>query len=173
MKREEKSAIIDGLTKRLNEVRHFYLTDISDMNSVETSELRRICFSKGVELVVVKNTLLKKALEQFDGDFKALEGVMTQHTSLMLCETPNVPAKLIKEFRRKHKKPILKGAFVEESVYLGDTSVDALASLKSKNELIADVVALLQSPIKTVLSGLQSGSNIITGVLKTLENRQE
>jgi large subunit ribosomal protein L10 len=172
MKSSEKATIIDSLVEQINSSNHFYLADISELNAADTSDLRRICFKQNVKLVVVKNTLLRKALEKSEKQAEGLYEILKGSTSVMFTDQGNVPAKLIKDFRKKHPKPLLKGAFVEESVYIGDDQLEALVAVKSKNELIADVVALLQSPIKTVLSQLQSGGNIIHGVLQTLEERK-
>ncbi|HAX96604.1 MAG TPA: 50S ribosomal protein L10 [Prolixibacteraceae bacterium] len=172
MKSSEKATIIDSLVEQINSSNHFYLADISELNAADTSDLRRTCFKQNVKLVVVKNTLLRKALEKSEKQAEGLYEILKGSTSVMFTDQGNVPAKLIKDFRKKHPKPLLKGAFVEESVYIGDDQLDALVAVKSKNELIADVVALLQSPIKTVLSQLQSGGNIIHGVLQTLEERK-
>ncbi|HCY00701.1 MAG TPA: 50S ribosomal protein L10 [Bacteroidales bacterium] len=173
MRREDKNVIIDTLTEQINQYPHFYLTDISTLDAVDTSILRRKCFEKEIKLVVVKNTLLKKALEKCEKmDFSPLFDTLKGPTSIMFCEVGNVPAKLIKDFRKKNEKPILKAAFVEESFYTGDDQLNTLASLKSKNELIADVIALLQSPVKTVVSQLQSAPNILAGVVKTLSERE-
>jgi large subunit ribosomal protein L10 len=173
MKREDKNTIIEQLTERINNASAFYLADISEIDAADTSELRRACHKKQISLIVVKNSLLQKAFERSEKNTEDLPSVLKGNTSLMFCETGNVPAILIKEFRRKHERPILKGAYVEECVYIGDESLDALVNLKSKNELIADIVLLLQSPMNNVMSSLQSGSNIITGVLKTLSEKKE
>ncbi len=172
MKSSEKVTIIDSLVEQINSSNHFYLADISDLNAADTSDLRRKCFKEDVKLVVVKNTLLRKALEKSEKDAEELYEVLKGNTSVMFTETANVPAKLIKEFRKKRKKPLLKGAYVEESIYIGDDQLDALVAVKTKNELIADVIAMLQSPMQTVLSQLQSGGNILHGVLKTLEEKK-
>ncbi|MFN8254114.1 MAG: 50S ribosomal protein L10 [Bacteroidales bacterium] len=172
MKREDKSNLIDSLTDQINTSSHFYLADISDLNSVATSDLRRECFKKDIKLQVVKNTLLKKALEKSEKQASELFPVLAQSTSIMFSEVGNGPAKLIKEFRKKHKKPILKAAFVEESCYIGEDQLDFLVNIKSKEELIADVIALLQSPVKNVVSQLKSGGQTLTGVLKTLSNKE-
>ncbi|VAW22134.1 LSU ribosomal protein L10p (P0) [hydrothermal vent metagenome] len=168
MKRSDKQVIIDSLTEQINSSNHFYLADISELNASDTSDLRRLCFKQEVKLVVVKNTLLRKALESSEKQADELYDVLKGNTSVMFTENGNVPAKLIKEFREKHDRPILKGAYVEESIYMGDDQIDTLVAIKSKKELIADVVALLQSPMKTVVSQLQSGANILHGVLQTL-----
>lgn len=174
MRREDKNLLIDKLTEQIKQYPHFYLADISDLNAEATSKLRRKCFEKQIELVVVKNTLFIKALERSGkSDFTPLYDSIKGSTSVMFTETGNVPAKLIKEFRKANPKPLLKAAFVEESIYIGENQLEALVSLKSKNELIADVIALLQSPAKNVVSGLQSGRNILAGVVKTLSEKEQ
>jgi large subunit ribosomal protein L10 len=172
MRREEKNAIIDSLTERLKEYSHFYLTDTAQLNAADTSELRRKCFENDIKLVVVKNTLLRRALEQTEGNFEELFPVLKGTTSIMFANAGNSPAKLIKEFRKKHDKPVLKGAYVQESIYLGDNMLDALVSVKTKQELIGDIILLLQSPAKNVISALQSGGNKIHGVLETLSKKE-
>jgi large subunit ribosomal protein L10 len=172
MKRSEKENIIGELTQEINSYNHFYLADISGLNAEKTSSLRRLCFQKDVKLIVVKNTLLKKALEASSKETSELYNVLKGNTSLMFCESANVPAKLIKDFRKKAQIPLLKGAYVEECVYIGDNQLENLINIKSKEQLIGDVIALLQSPAKNVISALQSGQNTITGVLKTLEEKK-
>jgi len=172
MKSSEKQVIINNLQEQIDSYDHFYLTDIAGLNAEDTSELRRLCFKQDVKLVVVKNTLLRKALESSEKNTEEIYDALKGNTSVMFTTVGNVPAKLIKEFAKKHKKPVLKAAFVEESVYMGAEQLDALVAVKSKNELIADVVALLQSPMKTVLGQLQSGGNIIHGVLDTLKEKK-
>jgi len=171
MKKEDKSAIIEQLTGLLNEYNHFYVADASGLNAEETSNLRRACFGQDIKLVVAKNTLLKKALES-KGDFSPIFNALEGPTAILLSNVGNAPAKLIKDFSGKNKagKPVLKAAYVEESFY-GADQLDALVAIKSKSELIADVIALLQSPAKNVLSALQSGGSTIHGVLKTLSER--
>ena len=171
MRREEKNDIIDSLAERLKEFSHFYLTDTAQLNAADTSDLRRKCFDNDIKLVVVKNTLLKRALEQSNGNFEELYPVLKGTTSIMFTQSGNTPAKLIKEFRRAHDKPVLKGAYVQESVYLGDNMLDALVSVKTKNELIGDIIMLLQSPAQNVISALQSGGNKLHGVLETLSKK--
>ena len=173
MRREEKNAIIDSLAERFKEYSHFYLTDTAQLNAADTSDLRRKCFNSDIKLIVVKNTLLKRALEQSAGNFEELYPVLKGTTSIMFTQTGNGPAKLIKEFRRAHDKPVLKGAYVQESVYVGDNMLDALVSVKTKNELIGDIIMLLQSPAQNVISALQSGGNKLHGVLETLSKREE
>ena len=172
MTREEKNIIIQELTEKLNDTKHFYLADTSELNAEVTSQLRRKCFEREVNLIVVKNTLLKKAFENSEGNFEELYGLLKNSTSIMFCESNNTPAKLIKEFRKQYSKPILKGAFVEESIYIGDDQLDALVSIKSKEELIADVIALLQSPAKNVISSLQSAGGKLAGILQTLSEKE-
>lgn len=172
MKREEKSQIIERLVEQITNSSHFYLTDISDMNAEETSNFRRACYKSDVQLVLVKNTLLQRALEQVEGDFEPLYDVLKGSTSIMFTATGNAPAKLIKDFRKKKTKPFVKAAFVEQSFYIGDENIDALVNIKSKEEVIADVIALLQSPIKNVVSALQSGGNTIHGILQTLSEKE-
>ncbi|HCY42994.1 MAG TPA: 50S ribosomal protein L10 [Prolixibacteraceae bacterium] len=171
MKRSEKYEIISNLTEQINSSPHFYLTDIESLNAERTSALRRLCNKQNVELVVVKNTLLRLALEASNKDAKELYDVLNGNTSVMFCENANIPAKLIKDFKKKNKKPILKGAYVQESVYIGEDQLDVLVSIKSKNELIGEVIGLLQSPMKNVIGALQSGGNTIHGVLKTLAEK--
>ncbi len=171
MKRSEKQEIIDSLIGQINSSSHFYLTDIADLNASDSSNLRRLCFSRDVKLVVVKNTLLRKALEASEKEASELYEVLSGNTSIMFCEAANVPAKLIKEFSKKKKKPLLKGAYVEESVYVGQDQLEVLIAVKSKNELLGDLVGLLQSPMRNVLGALQSGGNTIHGVLETLSKK--
>ncbi|PCJ81577.1 MAG: 50S ribosomal protein L10 [Flavobacteriales bacterium] len=168
MTREEKNQSIVGLTEKLNENRVFYLADVSAMTVEQSNKLRRLAFNREVSLNVVKNTLLKKAMEQSEKELGGLYDVLKGNTSIMFAEVGNAPAKLIKEFRKKSEKPILKAAFIDEDIYIGDEQLAPLASLKSKNELIADVIMLLQSPAKNVISALQSGGAKLTGILKTL-----
>jgi large subunit ribosomal protein L10 len=172
MKSSEKQVIINNLQEQIDSYSHFYLTDISGLNAENTSNLRRLCFNQEVKLVVVKNTLLRKALESSNKNAEEIYDALKGNTTVMFSENANVPAKLIKDFSKKHKKPVLKAAYVEEAVYMGENQLEALIAVKSKNELIADVVALLQSPMKTVLGQLQSGGNIIHGVLKTLGEKE-
>ena len=173
MRREDKNAIIESLAGKLKEYGHFYLTDTAQLNAADTSELRRKCFENDIKLVVVKNTLLQRALEQAAGNFEELFPVLKNATSIMFTQSGNAPAKLIKEFRgKKRDKPVLKGAYVQESIYIGDNQLDALVALKTKDELVGDIIMLLQSPVNNVISALQSGGNTIHGVLETLSKRE-
>ena len=173
MRKEDKQVLIDSILSELKACPNFYLTDVSDLNAEKTSQLRRQCFNSGVKMIVVKNALLHKAMQQMEKDYECLYDVLKGSTALMLCETGNAPAKLIKNFRKTSDRPILKGAFIEECCYIGDDMLDALCSIKSKNDLIADVIALLQSPMKNVISGLQSGGHKLSGILETLSERPE
>jgi len=172
MKKEVKDTIIVELGEKLKEYSHFYLVDITGLNAGATSKLRRECFKSEIKMVVVKNTLLHKAFEASDIDYKPLYGSLKGNTAVMFCNTANVPAKLLKNYE-KEGIPALKAAYAEESIYVGADKLGELASLKSKNEVIAEIVALLQSPTKNVVSALQSGANTIHGVLKTLGERPE
>jgi len=172
MTREEKSQVIETLTAQLSDNENIYLADISGLNAGTTTNLRRSCFKAGVQLAVVKNTLLKKAMESSDKDFGSLPEVLKGNTSIMFSETGNAPAKVIKEFRKKSDRPLLKGAYIQESIYVGDEQLDSLVELKSKEELIGEVIGLLQSPAKNVISALKSGSTTIAGLVKTLSERE-
>ena len=170
MRKEDKGVIIGQIADTVKQYGHFYLVDTTAMDAASTSDLRRKCFKAGIKLVVVKNSLLHKALMSFeDVDFSPLFDSLKGTTSVMFCETANVPAKLLKEF--KDGVPTLKAAYAEEGFYVGADQLDALATIKSKNEVIADIVALLQSPAKNVISALQSSGQTIHGLLKTLEER--
>ena len=173
MKKEEKDKIIDVLAEQLSAYKNFYITDTSNLTVETTNQLRRLCFNKGVKMKVAKNTLIKKALEKTGGHYEGLFEVLKGSSTILFAEGGNVPARLIKEFRRKNDKPILKGAFIESSVYVGDNQLDALANLKTKKELIGDIIALLQSPAKNVVSALQSSGDKLAGIVKTLSERSE
>ena len=172
MKKEVKDTIIVELGQKLKAYPHFYLVDLTGLNAEKTSELRRKCFKSEIKLMVVKNTLLHKAFEASDIDFSPMYESLKGNTAVMFANTANVPAKLLKDYT-KEGIPALKAAYAEESIFVGADRLEELAALKSKNELIADVVALLQSPAKNVISALQSGANTIHGVLKTLGERPE
>ena len=172
MKKEEKNAVIASIASLVQEYSHFYVTDITALDSEKTSALRRRCFKDNVKLVVVKNTLLIKALDSLEGDYSPLYPALKGNSALMFCNTGNVPARLIKD-TAKDGIPALKAAYVEECFYIGSDQLETLVNVKSKNDLIADVVALLQSPAKNVVSALQSGGSILHGVLKTLGEREQ
>jgi large subunit ribosomal protein L10 len=172
MTKEEKAQYIDDLTAELQEAGIFYLADTSDLTVETINALRRKCFQSNIRLKVVKNTLLEKAMDRVaDKDYGNLKGVLSGPTSIMFAEVGNLPAKVIKDFRKKNAKPILKGAYIEESIYVGDDQLDALESIKSKDELIGEIIGLLQSPAKNVVSGLKGQGGKIAGILKTLSER--
>ena len=171
MTKEEKVLEIESLTTRLKDVKNLYITDIAGLNALETSNLRRMCFKAGIKLSVVKNTLLERAMTSSGKDFGELKDLLKGNTSLMFSESGNGPAKIIKDFRKKSDKPILKGAFIEETVYIGDDQINQLVALKSKEEVIGDIISLLQSPAKNLISALKSGGGKISGSLKSLSER--
>ncbi len=172
MTREERQHEIEVLTDKLANTGIFYLADTSELTADATSLLRRACFKQNIQLNVVKNTLLQKAMERVEGkELDEMYSVLAGPTAIMFAEVGNAPAKVIKDFRKKHDKPILKAAYVEESIYIGDDQLQALVEIKSKEELIGDVVGLLQSPAKNVISALKSGGNTIAGLVKTLSER--
>ena len=173
MRKEDKQVLIDSMLSELQACPNFYLTDVSDLNAEKTSQLRRQCFNGGIKMLVVKNALFQKAMQQMGKDYDNLYDVLKGSTAIMFCETGNAPAKLIKNFRKTCDRPILKGAFIEECCYVGDNMIDALCNIKSKNDLIADVIALLQSPAKNVISALQSGGHKLSGILETLSEKPE
>ena len=173
MKKEDKSIIIAQIGDTLSQYSCVYLTQTSGLNAEKTSALRRACFKDNVKMLCVKNTLLKKAFEASETDYSGLYDLLHGETTLLLSNVGNAPAKLIKKFRQKNDTlPMLKGAFVEESVYIGEGQLDVLSHIKSKNELIADIVALLQSPAKNVVSALQSGGGKLHGILETLSKKE-
>jgi large subunit ribosomal protein L10 len=172
MTREEKSQVIKDLTAQLADNTNIYLADISGLNAGTTSDLRRACFKANIKLAVVKNTLLEKAMEASDKDFGDLPSTLKGNTSIMYSETGNAPAKVIKNFRKKSDKPLLKGAFIEEAIYIGDEQLDALVEIKSKEEVIGDIIGLLQSPAKNVISALQSSGGKLAGIIKTLSEKE-
>ena len=173
MTKEEKNQFIEELDQSIQTNSNFYLADISGLSAEESSNLRRLCFKREVSLQVVKNTLLKKALEKNDSNYEELYDVLKGNTSIMFTDTANAPAKLIKEFRKKHDKPVLKAAHLDQSFYIGEEYLDTLSELKSKNELISEIVALLHSPAKRVVSSLQSGNSKLSGIVKSLAERDE
>ena len=173
MNKEEKQLMIDELSRSLDENNVIYITDISSLDASATSALRRHCFAKNIKLSVVKNTLLKKAMENVQGkDFTELYDILPGPTAIMLSDVGNLPAKLIKDFRKKSDKPVLKGAFLEESIYIGDDQLNSLVDIKSKEELIGEIIGLLQSPAKNVLSAITSSKSKIAGIVKTLSEKE-
>lgn len=172
MNQEEKAKYISELATELSASNVFYLADTGELTVDVVNQLRRRCFNSKVRMRVVKNTLLAKAMDQVEGkNFGDLRTVLTGPTSIMFAEVGNVPAKLIKEFRKKNDKPLLKGAYIDEAVFVGDNQLESLASLKSKEEMLGEIIGLLQSPAKNVISGLKNSGGKIAGILKTLENR--
>ena len=171
MTREEKSVAINEILEVLKSNQNIYLADISGLNALETSNLRRMCFKAGVKLSVVKNTLLEKAMESSEKDFGELKETLKGNTSVMIAEVSNAPAKVIKNFRKKSERPILKGAMIEEDIYVGDEQLETLFTIKSKEELIGDIIMLLQSPAKNVISALSSSGGKLSGILQTLSNK--
>ncbi len=172
MTREEKAKYIDDLATELSEANIFYLADTAELTVEVVNNLRRRCFQSNIRMRVVKNTLLQKAMDRVEGkDFGNLGDTLSGATSIMFAEVANVPGKLIQEFRKKNEKPILKGAYIEDAIFIGDNQLDALANLKSREELIGEIIGLLQSPAKNVVSGLKGAGGKIAGILKTLEER--
>jgi large subunit ribosomal protein L10 len=171
MTKEEKSKVIEDLTAQLTGTGVVYVADISGLNATLTSDLRRACFKAGIQLEVVKNTLLEKAMESSSNNYGDLPTILKGNTSIMISDNGNAPAKIIKEFRKRSDKPVLKGAYIHEAVFIGDNQLDALVNLKSKNEVIGEIIGLLQSPAKNVVSALKSGGGKIAGILKTLSEK--
>ena len=173
MTKEEKNQFVEGLTAKLNNANIFYLADIAGLDAENSSRLRRTCFSNNIQMEVVKNSLLKKAMERAEGNYDEMFVSLKGNTSIMFAETGNGPAKMIKEFRKKSEKPILKGAFIDQSIFIGDANLDALVALKSKEELIGEIIGLLPSPAKNVVSALKSSGGKIAGIVKTLSEKPE
>lgn len=175
MTRTEKTAVIEHLKGKFAETDFFYITDASQLTVERVNNLRRLCFEKGVEMKVVKNTLARKALEAADDskNYSELYEALKGPTAIMFTDTANAPARLIKEFRKKEDRPFIKAAYIDSSVYLGDDQIETLAKLKSKEELLGELIGLLQSPIRNVMGALSSGGQTIMGLLKTLEEREE
>lgn len=173
MRKEDKNQLIDSLTDALANNNNFYIADISDLDSESTTKLRRLCHKYAIKVTVVKNTLLRKAMDKSEKNYEELYELLKGPTSIMFAEAGNAPARMIKEFRKNSEKPILKGAFIEEMTYIGDDQLDFLVAIKSKDELIGDIIALLQSPMRNVLGALQSGGHTISGLVKTLGERSE
>src|SRR5690606_13999150 len=172
MTREEKSRVIEDLTAQLAGTNVIYVADISGLDAETTSNLRRACFKAGIKLEVVKNTLLEKAMETSENNYGDLPTTLKGNTSIMIAEVRNSSAKVIKEFRKKSDKPVLKGAYIDEAVFIGDEQLEALASLKSKEEVIGDIIGLLQSPAKNVVSALKSSGGKLAGIIKTLSEKE-
>ncbi len=173
MRKEEKQEVVSALTEKMKEYGNFYITDTSSLSVAKINNIRRKCFEKEIGMQVVKNTLIKKALEQLDGDVSPLFEILKGSSSIMFSTNANAPAKLIKELRKgKEEKPVLKAAYVDSAVFIGDNQLEALVNLKSREELIGEIIGLLQSPAKNVISALQSGGNKLAGIVKTLQERE-
>ncbi len=172
MRKEDKSTLVNEMVSNLNEYSHFYVTEAGGLNAEKSSKLRRECYNKEVKMVMVKNTIFRKALEQHEGEYDELYDTLKGTTAVMFSNVGNIPAKLIKEFSKANEKPTLKAAYVEESLYVGADQLEALCNIKSKDELLGDVIGLLQSPMKNVVSALQSGGSTIHGLLKTLAEKE-
>lgn len=173
MKKEDKAIIIDKIAETLQQYSCFYLAETAGLDAEATTEIRRACFKEDIKLIVVKNTLLEKAFDKIGFDWSELKPALKESTSLMCCNTGNAPAKLLKKLQKKDQRlPFLKAAYVEETIYVGEENLETLCNIKSKNELIADVVALLQSPAKNVVSALQSGATKLHGILETLSKKE-
>ncbi|MDE6074736.1 MAG: 50S ribosomal protein L10 [Muribaculaceae bacterium] len=173
MKKEDKALIIEKIAATIKEYSCFYLAETAGLDAAETSEMRRACFKDDIKLMVVKNALLHKALENLEGDYSELYPALKGSTSILFSNTGNAPAKLLKKVAKKDATlPRFKAAYVEETIYIGENQLDTLASLKSKNELIADIVALLQSPAKNIISALTSGGSKISGIVETIANKE-
>jgi len=171
MNKEEKHDFVLALAEQMKEYGNFYITDTSDLTVAKINAIRRKCFESDITIQVTKNSLIKKAMEAIDGDFTEMYGVLKGSSSIMFSKSTTAPAKLIKELRKKNEKPILKAAYIDTAIFIGDNQLDALVNLKSKEQLIGEVIGLLQSPAKNVISALKSGGNTIAGLVKTLQER--
>ncbi|SEN89284.1 LSU ribosomal protein L10P [bacterium A37T11] len=171
MRKEEKQEIVQALTDRIQAFGNFYIADTANLSVAKVNTIRRKCFEDGIQIQVAKNSLIRKALEAAGVDSPELVGVLKGSSTLLFSEVGNAPAKLIKNLRKTNDKPLLKGAFIDSAIFVGDNQLDALVNLKSKNELIGDIIGLLQSPAKNVISALQSGGNKLAGIVKTLQER--
>lgn len=172
MTREEKDILINELVEDIKNHQFVYVTDSSSMNAADSNALRRIMFQNGVKMRVIKNTLIRKALERSETNWEELTETLKGTTALLFASNPKAPAKAIKSFRKGGDKPVLKGAFIDSSVFIGDDKLDVLIDLKSREDLIAEIVGLLQSPAKNVVSALKSGGTTIAGILKTLSEKE-
>lgn len=171
MKKEEKHEVVLALTETIAEYGNFYITDTANLSVAKVNDIRRKCFENDIKMQVAKNKLIRKAMEAAEGDFSEMFDVLKGSSSILFSKTANAPAKLIKQLRKSGDKPVLKAAYIDSAVFIGDNQLDALVNLKSKEELVADIIALLQSPAKNVISGLQSGGNKLAGIVKTLQER--
>jgi large subunit ribosomal protein L10 len=171
MRKEEKHEVVLALTETIAEYGNFYIADTANLSVAKVNDIRRKCFENGIKMQVAKNKLIRKAMEASEGDFSEMFEVLKGSSSILFSKSANAPAKLIKQLRRTSDKPVLKAAYIDSSIFIGDNQLDALVNLKSKEELVADIIALLQSPAKNVISGLQSGGNKLAGIVKTLQER--
>jgi len=171
MKKEEKHEVVLALAETIAEYGNFYITDTANLSVAKVNDIRRKCFENDIKMQVAKNKLIRKAMEASEGDFSEMFDVLKGSSSILFSKSANAPAKLIKQLRKSGDKPVLKAAYIDSSVFIGDNLLDALVNLKSKEELVADIIALLQSPAKNVISGLQSGGNKLAGIVKTLQER--
>ncbi len=172
MNKEEKYELVQALTEQIKDYGNFYVTDTSDLSVAKINSIRRKCFESDIEIQVVKNSLIKKALEAVGGEYEGLFDVLKGQSSLLFSRTGNAPAKLIKQLRKEGDKPVLKAAYIDSAVFIGDNQLDTLTKLKSKEELVGEIIGLLQSPAKNVISALQSGGNTLAGLVKTLQERE-
>ncbi len=171
MKKEEKHEVVLALTETIAEYGNFYITDTANLSVAKVNDIRRKCFENDIKMQVAKNKLIMKAMEASEGDFSEIFDVLKGSSSILFSKSANAPAKLIKQLRKSGDKPVLKAAYIDSAIFIGDNQLDALVNLKSKEELVADIIALLQSPAKNVISGLQSGGNKLAGIVKTLQER--
>jgi len=171
MNKEEKHELVLALTEQIKEYGNFYITDTSDLTVAKVNDIRRKCFESDITMQVAKNTLIKKAMEAAGGDFSPIYDVLKGSSSILFSKSATAPAKLIKQLRRTSEKPILKAAYIDSAIFVGDKQLDTLINLKSKEQLIGEIIGLLQSPAKNVISGLQSGGNKLAGIVKTLQER--
>jgi large subunit ribosomal protein L10 len=171
MRKEEKHEVVLALTETIAEYGNFYITDTANLSVAKVNDIRRKCFENDIKMQVAKNKLIRKAMEASEGDFSEMFEVLKGSSSILFSKSANAPAKLIKQLRKSGDKPVLKAAYIDSAIFIGDNQLDALVNLKSKEELVADIIALLQSPAKNVISGLQSGGNKLAGIVKTLQER--
>ena len=171
MNKEEKYDLVLALTEQMKEYGNFYITDTSNLTVAKVNDIRRKCFESDIEMKVAKNSLIQKAMEATGGDFTQMYGVLKGSSSILFSKSATAPAKLIKQLRKKSDKPVLKAAYIDSAIFIGDNQIDTLIALKSKEQLIGEIIGLLQSPAKNVVSALQSGGNILAGVVKTLQER--
>ena len=171
MNKEEKHELVAALAEQMKEYGNFYITDTSNLTVAKINTIRRKCFENNIPMQVAKNSLIRKAMESAGGDFSPIYGVLKGSSSILFSKSATAPAKLIKQLRKQGEKPILKAAYIDSSIFVGDNQLDTLISLKSKEQLVGEIIGLLQSPAKNVISALQSGGNILAGVVKTLQER--